>query len=44
MYFTPITEKAIIAYNKERDNSKRNKVYSEHIHYPIWKLCQNKQI
>ncbi len=41
MYFTPITEKAIIAYNKERDNSKRNKVYSEHIHYPIWKLCQN---
>tara|TARA_R100000315_G_C5233772_1_gene144838 strand:- start:2330 stop:3112 length:783 start_codon:yes stop_codon:yes gene_type:complete len=41
MYFTPITEKAIVAYNKEKSGSKRNKIYSEHIHYPIWKLSQN---
>ena len=41
MYFTPIAEKAIVAYNKEKSVAKRNKVYSEHIHYPIWKLAQN---
>ena len=41
MYFTPITEKAIIAYNKDKDQNKRNKVYSEYIHYPVWKLAQN---
>ena len=41
MYFTPVTEKAIVAYNNEENQHKRNKVYSEHIHYPIWKLSQN---
>jgi len=41
MYFTPIAEKAIVAYNKEKNQIKRNKVYSEHIHYPVWKLAQN---
>ena len=41
MYFTPVTEKAIIAYNDEKNQTKRNKVYSEHIHYPVWKLAQN---
>lgn len=41
MYFTPITEKAIVAYNKEKSEHRRNKVYSEWIHYPIWKLAQN---
>jgi len=41
MYFTPIAEKAIVAYNVEKNQVKRNKVYAEHIHYPIWKLAQN---
>ncbi len=41
MYFTPVTEKAIIAYNDEKNQTKRNKIYSEHIHYPVWKLAQN---
>jgi hypothetical protein len=41
MYFTPINEKAIVAYNKEKSEAKRNKIYAEHIHYPIWKLAQN---
>ncbi len=39
MYFTPVTEKAIIAYNDEKNQTKRNKIYSEHIHYPVWKLA-----
>ena len=41
MYFTPVTEKAIVAYNSEKTYSKRNRVYSQHIHYPVWKLAQN---
>ena len=41
MYFTPINEKAIVAYNKEKSEAKRNKIYSEWIHYPIWKLAQD---
>lgn len=41
MYFTPITEKAIVAYNIETNQKQRNKVYSEWIHYPVWKLAQN---
>jgi hypothetical protein len=41
MYFTPVTEKAIVAYNNEKEYSKRNRVYSQHIHYPVWKLAQN---
>ena len=41
MYFTPIAEKAIVAYNKEKSNSKRNRVYKEHIHYPLYKMAEN---
>lgn len=41
MYFTPITEKAIIYYNIEKSIAKRNKIYNEYIHYPLWKLSQN---
>jgi len=41
MYFTPITEKAIIAYNSEESYAKRNKLYKEHMHYAMWKLTQN---
>ena len=41
MYFTPVTEKAIVAYNNETNQNKRNKVYSQYVHYPIWKLSQN---
>ena len=38
MYFTYITDKAIIAYNKETNQNKRNKVFREHINYPFNKL------
>ncbi len=41
MYFTPITEAAIIAYNNETDQSLRNKVFNEHIHRALDKLSEN---
>jgi len=41
MYFTYITDKAIIAYNKETNQNKRNKVFREHINYPFNKLVEN---
>ena len=40
-YFTYITDRAIVAYNNEEDYMKRNKVYSEHIHYAFDKLAEN---
>jgi hypothetical protein len=41
MYFTTTTEKAIIAYNLETDQLKRNRVYKEHIDYAFNKLVEN---
>ena len=41
MYFTEITEKAIIAYNNEPDERKRNAVWNSHINKPIFKLAEN---
>ena len=40
-YFTYITDQAIIAYNKEPNYSKRNKVFREFINYPFNKLVEN---
>ena len=40
-YFTKITEAAICAYNVESDQTKRNKIYKEHIHRPLFKLSEN---
>jgi len=40
-YFTVVTENAIIAYNNEDDQTARNKLYREHIHYPFDKLVEN---
>ena len=41
MYFTPVTEAAIVAYNIETNEALRNKVYKEHIHYPLYKMAEN---
>ena len=41
MYFTPITEAAIIAYNKDPESPLRNKVFNEHIHRALDKLSEN---
>ena len=40
-YFTKITEAAICAYNIEDDQMKRNRIYNEHIHRPLFKLSEN---
>ena len=40
-YFTKITEEAICAYNVEPNQSKRNRIYNEHIHRPLFKLSEN---
>ena len=41
MYFTPETDLAIIAYNAEKDQRLRNRVYNEFIKYPFDKLAEN---
>ena len=40
-YFTYINDEAIMAYNNEPDQIKRNRVYREHIHYAFDKLAEN---
>jgi len=41
LYFSYINEKAIVAYNQEPDQHKRNKLYREYINYPFNKLVEN---
>jgi len=41
MYFTQITENAIIRYNNSEDSFLRNKIYNEHIAYAFDKLAEN---
>jgi hypothetical protein len=40
-YFTIDTENAIIEYNKTDDSRIKNRIYSEKIHHPLFKLTQN---
>ena len=41
MYFTITTEEAIVAYNLEKSQPLKEKVYQEHIHYPLFKMAEN---
>lgn len=41
MYFTQDTEDAIVLYNKETDQAKRNAIYNARIRYPFEKLVEN---
>ena len=41
LYFDYINEKAIVAYNQETEQYKRDKLYREHINYPFNKLVEN---
>ena len=41
MYFTQITENAIIRYNGSEDSVLRNRIYNEHIAYAFDKLAEN---
>jgi len=40
-YFTQETEDAIVAYNNSNDSEYRNKIFSEKIYYPLYKLAEN---
>ena len=40
-YFTQETEDAIVAYNNSKDSEFRNKIFSEKIYYPLYKLAEN---
>ena len=40
-YFFEENEKAIIAYNEEKDYILRDRVYTQHIHKPFMKLAEN---
>ena len=41
MYFTYVQDHAIVAYNKETNQTKRNKIFKDHINYPFNKLVEN---
>ena len=41
MYFTQLTENAIIRYNKSDDPRLKNIIYNDHIAYPFDKLVEN---
>lgn len=40
-YFTQETEDAIVAYNNSKDFEFRNKIFSDKIYYPLYKLAEN---
>ena len=40
-YFTQETEDAIVAYNNSKDHVFRDKIFSEKIYYPLYKLAEN---
>ena len=40
-YFTKETEEYIKKYNTSTDNDYRNKIFTEHIYYPFYKLAEN---
>ena len=40
-YFTKETEDYIVKYNTSTDQEYRNKIFTEHIYYPFYKLAEN---
>jgi hypothetical protein len=40
-YFTKETENYIVKYNLSEDQEYRNKIFTEHIYYPFYKLVEN---
>ena len=40
-YFTKETEDYIVKYNNSTDVEYRNKIFTEHIYYPFYKLVEN---
>jgi len=40
-YFTSETEEYIVKYNTSTDDNYRNKIFTEHIYFPFYKLAEN---
>jgi len=40
-YFTKETEEYIVRYNNSTDDQYRNKIFTEHIYFPFYKLAEN---
>lgn len=40
-YFTADTDKAIVAFNNTPDPETRNKIFTDHIYHPFYKLVEN---
>lgn len=40
-YFTKETEDYIVKYNESTDDTYRNKIFTDHIYYPFYKLAEN---
>lgn len=40
-YFTKETEKYIVKYNQTTDPEEKNRIFTEHIYYPFYKLAEN---
>ncbi len=40
-YFTKETEEYIVKFNTSEDTEYRNKIFTEHIYYPFYKLAEN---
>ena len=40
-YFTAETEEYIVKYNNSEDNDYRNKIFTDHIYLPFYKLAEN---
>ena len=40
-YFTAETEKYIVLYNTSTDQEYRNRIFTEHIYFPFYKLAEN---
>jgi len=40
-YFTKETEEFIVRYNNSNDVNYRNRIFTEHIYYPFYKLAEN---
>ena len=41
LYFTEDTQKAILEYRIETDNTKRNQIFNERVYYAFYKLAEN---
>ena len=40
-YFTAETEEYIVLYNNSEDQDYRNKIFTDHIYFPFYKLAEN---